>query len=170
MAKKKRNQRPSQKGDRISKAEAAAAGPEETRRGVMRKARNWAIGLGVVGVGGWLGADYYTAMAAEHDLSRIGAGVPTVVQIHDPQCPTCAALMKQARAAMEGFQEDELQYVVANLRTESGAALAAAHGVGKITLLLFDGQGRMRQVLPGVRDSAALSAAFRAHLQQGASG
>ncbi|MGB0928651.1 MAG: hypothetical protein ACPGVA_15675 [Pikeienuella sp.] len=166
MGKKQRNTRPSQKGPRKAKAVNAAPTAEDTRRSFMRKARNWAIGVGIVGAAGWVGAGQYSAMAAEHDLSRIGRGVATVVQIHDPQCPTCARLMKQARAAMAEFSEQELQYVVANIRTDSGAALAAAHGVGKITLLLFDGAGRMRQALPGVRDSTALQAAFRAHLQQ----
>jgi len=75
MAKKKRNARPSQKGTRKAKAVHALPTADETRRGVMLKARNWAIGLGVVGIGGWLGTDYYTAMAAEHDLDRIGVGV-----------------------------------------------------------------------------------------------
>lgn len=168
MAKKIHNPRPSQKGARKAKAKLALQPAEDTRRGVLTKARNWAIGLGVIGAGGWLGADYYAAMAAEHDLDRIGVGVPTVVQIHDPQCPTCTALMKQARVAMGGFEADELQYVVANMRTEKGAALAAAHGVGKITLLLFDGNGQMTEVLAGFRDSATLAASFRAHLQRGA--
>ena len=100
----------------------------------------------------------------EHDLTRLGQGVPTVVQIHDPNCPRCTALQRTARAAMSGFDETELVFLVANITTEEGRAIATANGVGHVTLLLFDGEGRRRQVLQGPSTEAALEDAFRAHV------
>ena len=38
--------------------------------------------------------EYVEATIREGDLSQIGNGTPTVVQIHDPQCPRCVALVR----------------------------------------------------------------------------
>lgn len=100
---------------------------------------------------------------AEEDLSRIGRGVPTVVQVHDPSCPTCRALQKEARAAMVGFGDGELQYLVANLSTREGQSFAGQHGVGKITLLIFDRRGQRQKILSGPNTREQLQRIFAAH-------
>ena len=100
----------------------------------------------------------------EHDLSLIGNGIPAVVQIHDPQCQRCVALQRETRDALCEFDESELQFLVANIRSEEGRALAAAHGVGHVTLLLFDASGQRRAVLAGSNESEYLAAAFRRHI------
>ncbi|MEO1365335.1 MAG: hypothetical protein AAFU86_16350, partial [Pseudomonadota bacterium] len=41
--------------------------------------------------GGFWGVSSFRSYAAEHDLSRVGQGAPTIVQVHDPQCATCTA-------------------------------------------------------------------------------
>lgn len=143
------------------KASAAAAAAEPARRDFLKLARNGAIGAGVVGLGGWWAYSEVQAGVREADLGRIGQGVPMVVQIHDPTCPQCAQLQRYARRAVARFDEADLQFAVASLTTLRGRRLAATHGVGHVTLILFDGAGRRREVMRGVRSPDQLEAAFR---------
>lgn len=145
---------------------ASSSGSQKApdRREFLRKLRNWALIGGGVGAGGWYLVQDVSATAREQDLSRIGNGTPAVVQIHDPQCPSCVALQREARKALADFDDDELQYLVANIRKADGRALAAAHGVGHVTLLLFDAQGQQRGVLAGANESENLKRAFQRHL------
>lgn len=127
-------------------------------------------GLGIAIVGGGAGLLLTRTVAAdlhEQDLTRIGQGVPMVVQVHDPMCPTCLSLQKQVRRAMEAFGDEELQYAVASLDKPEGRDLAIRHGVGKITLLLFDARGERRDILHGVQQSDALERLFRRHAARG---
>jgi len=146
----------------------AAARPAEplTRRDVLLRYRNRGIALGVVGVAGWFVVEDVQATVREHDLSRIGNGVPTVVQIHDPNCSICAALQKETRAAVKGFEEGELQFLVANIKDARGSKLAADHGVPHVTLLLFDGNGNRREILRGPNDRSVLEPTFRQFVKQ----
>ncbi len=150
---------------RSKKAARKAAEREEvSRRNVLSLARNWGL-FGVVAAGGgWYLVDEVMATIGEQDLSRIGNGTPTVVQIHDPQCSRCLALQRETRKAMRAFGGDELQYLVANIRSEKGRALATANGVGHVTLLLFDGQGKRRDILHGTSHSDFLQLKFREHV------
>lgn len=138
-----------------------AASSSVNRRQFLSLARNGAIGAGVLGFGGWWVYSDVQASIRENDLTRIGQGVPTVVQIHDPQCPSCAQLQRETRRAVSEFDETELQFVVANIRTQSGRSLADAHGVGHVTLLLFDGEGERVDVIVGNRSSRVLEQVFR---------
>lgn len=137
---------------------------DQSRRDFMRKVPLWAGGgIALLGGGYWaVGA--VRAGAAEYDLSRIGQGKPAVVQIHDPQCPICNALQRQARAALDGFEECDLVYLVANIRTGLGEQFAAEHRVPHITLLLFDAEGALTEVLRGPQEAEDLRRAFEAHL------
>lgn len=148
------------------KAPAQASGKAPTRRDFFNKVRNGVIAAVVVGGGGWFVADEVMATVQEHDLTKLGNGVPTVVQIHDPQCPKCVALQREARKALENFEEDQLQYLVANIRSPEGRALAATHGVSHVTLLLFDAAGKNRQVLAGQNRSDYLTEAFQKHVDK----
>lgn len=165
--KKTRKRQPAK---RKARATAPSPRPPENadvgRRGFLRRAAFMTAGAAVVGGVGFYVIDDYRATAAETDLARIGAGVPTVVQVHDPNCPTCRALQKEARAAMDGFGEGEIQYLVANLATETGRRFAARHGVGKVTLLVFDRNGRRRQVLSGPNTRERLRRVFAAHAKR----
>jgi len=133
---------------------------------VLRKFRNGGIAVAVLGGGGWLAIRDVQATIQEHDLSRIGNGVPTVVQVHDPNCSLCIALQKETRAAVEEFEDGEIQFLVANIRDARGQKLATEHGVGHVTLLLFDGKGRRREIMRGPNDRAILEPAFRQFLAQ----
>ncbi len=137
--------------------------PGVSRRGFLVKARNYGLAVAVAGGAGWLLAADFRDALAEEDLSKIGAGVPTVVQIHDPQCPRCRALQKEARAAMEEFADGEIRYLVANIRQPRGRDFAAQQGVGHVTLLIFDENGRRQEVLSGPNSRARLKRVFARH-------
>lgn len=141
-------------------AKTVAKSPDESRREFLVKMRNRAICVGGVAVAGYFGFAYYEATAAEYDLTRIGKGKPKVVQIHDPQCPRCSALQREARAAIDEMEGDDVCLLVANIRMEKGRNFAAAHGVGSITLVLMDGAGRVVDVLEGNRQRSELKRRF----------
>ena len=99
----------------------------------------------------------YTGLAAYkqnwneiHDLSVIGNGEPTIVQVHDPGCPSCRALKSNTQSALKRLDSD-LQYRIASLKTPEGRTLAHRHQVGKITLLIFDGDGELINSYQGVK-------------------
>lgn len=154
---------------RRKKAGAAAPRPQApanpARRAALLAMKGGAA-VTLLGGGGWWFYAGYQAHKHEHDLSRIGDGTPAVVQIHDPQCPQCLALQRATRAALSTCSENELNYIVADIRSIEGRSLAAAHGVGHVTLLLMDGDGRRRDTLVGVRDSAALRRRFKRHVAE----
>lgn len=150
---------------RASRNAASANQAPRTSRKVDRRAflnkLSWiGLGVGVAGSGVFLGARSVRARMAEADLSRIGQGVPTVVQVHDPTCPSCAALQKQARRAMRDFDDDELIFLVADQTTVNGRAFAQEYGATHITLVLLDGQGSYVGTLQGVRPASELRPAF----------
>ncbi len=137
-----------------------------SRRNVLGLVRTWGL-FGVVAAGGgWYLVDEVMATIGEQDLTKIGNGTPSVVQIHDPQCSRCIALQKETRKALKAFGSDELQYLVANIRSEKGRALASANGVGHITLLLFDAKGQRRETIHGNSHSDYLELMFRKHVDQ----
>ncbi len=149
-----------------------AEAPAPGRRGFMKIAGTIGLATVVVGAGGWFFVDDVMSTQLEHDLSRIGNGMPAIVQIHDPQCPKCTALQREARTALSELDNPDLQYVVANIRSREGKAYADRHGVAHVTLLLLDGSGKVRNTLTGPHSSAALLQAFSRHMQRfgGASG
>ena len=115
--KKQRKRQPQKK-----KTQAAAAQtPKTDRRALLR---NGLLIAGFVGVGGIVTASTVMATIAEHDLTRVGQGVPMIVQVHDPQCPSCLDLQRETRAALKAFDDAELQYAVANLSSAAGAEFA----------------------------------------------
>lgn len=143
---------------------AKSAGPRKkqlSRRALLENIGYYAVGAAVIGGGGWYFVGNVRAGMAEQDLSRLGNGIPTIVQIHDPQCQSCLALQRETREALSGFEEGSIQYLVANIREEEGRQLANKYGVGHVTLLLFNGRGRQVGVLVGENRSDFLEAEFR---------
>lgn len=159
--KKKTKSRPRQKTNQT--AAPAPKAVDRNRRAALTRLRNWGILCVVAGAGAWYLVQDVTATIAEHDLSRIGNGVPSVVQIHDQSCSSCLALQREARDAMREFDDGELQYLVADLKSPAGKNLAATHGVSHVTLLLFDGEGQRRKILAGPNTSEILGHYFRSH-------
>ena len=141
-----------------------------SRRDFLQNIGYGAVGVAAIGGGGWYFVSSVQAGIAEQDLSRLGNGIATVVQIHDPQCPRCRALQKEVREALAELDGDEIQYLVANIRQPEGRAMATAHGVGHVTLLLFDGSGTRRGVLVGETRSDILLGEFKRLIRRSASG
>lgn len=146
-------------------ADKAAEAPAEglSRRRVLRIAGFGVLGAGAAGAAGYAGVGMFRQHAREHDLTQIGQGKPSVVQVHDPKCPTCTALQRQTRRAMKQFGECDLLYLVADITQPEGQIFAQRHGVGNVTLVLLDGQGQAVQVLAGMRQRAELEPILAAH-------
>ncbi len=163
----KKNRVAHQSNRQKAKRPAASQPPQDIgRRRFLSLARNGAIGALAVGGVGFLFVRHVQGSMREHDLSRIGNGTPTVVQVHDPQCSLCLALQRQTRQAMKRFDDDEIDYVIANIRSADGRNFAQQYGVPHVTLLLFDANGVHRGTLSGQRRSDELATAFRRILSQ----
>lgn len=147
----------------------AAQAESPPRRAALRSFAKFGLIAAVVAGGGVAFVADVRETLAEEDLSRIGGGVPTVVQVHDPSCPTCRALQKEARAALADFEDGEIQYLVANLSQDDGRAFANQHGVEKITLVIFDRNGRRRQILRGPSTRERLKTIFAGYANRPAS-
>lgn len=135
--------------------------PDRGKRKTFKIIRNSAIGLILTGGTASYFYNAYQTDLAERDLSKIGRGKPTIVQIHDPNCVMCTALQKATRSALSNFQEDDLQYLVANIRTGTGSQFANRYNVPHVTLLLFDKRGKLQNVLQGTRNSGELTSIFK---------
>jgi hypothetical protein len=161
MRKQVKSKKPNTKRSKPANPSAAAEPVDTSRRNLISSVRNGAIGLVVAGGLGAYVLHLYQNTSHEHDLSRVGNGIASVVQIHDPQCQLCLALQKETRQALETLDGDKPDYVVADIRTDKGLRFANKHGVQHVTLLLFDKTGNLRQVINGQRGSSELRRAFQ---------
>ncbi|MES0811488.1 thioredoxin family protein [Roseibium sp. SCPC15] len=161
MKKQKRSPRAQTRKVKHDNRIEAEAQADQGRRRFLRLTRNAVIGAALVGGSGYVFAQNVLSARHEHDLTRVGNGKPTIVQIHDPQCSMCRALQKETREALAMFEEGELDYVIANIRTQKGRSFANRYGVQHVTLLLFDEKGDLQDVLEGQRGSYQLRDAFR---------
>lgn len=124
------------------------------RRTVLKSS----IGIGALIAGGaWLHR-HDTVKRERHDLSVIGAGSPVVLQVHDPSCPSCRALMRSTESALSS--QPSITYRIADLTTPEGRAIGQQYGVGKVTLLLFNGGGKHLATLQGVKPVSELTTTF----------
>lgn len=168
--KKSAKRRPNRGSRKASPATDTSAKPGFKRRELVNRTLLSVAGVVVLGGAGVFGVRSVRATMAEHDLTRLGGGIPAIVQIHDPQCPTCTALQKQTRKALKPFGEDEILYLVANIRTAEGSRFAGRYGVPHVTLLLFDAQGGLQGRLQGMRQADELGAAFARLVRRDSSG
>lgn len=144
------------------------AGHSTAKDGLDYKKRSSLAGAGkfmaitlVVGAASFFLHEAYQDFSAEGDLERVGNGKPSIVQIHDPNCPVCNALQKETRAALSKIDNSRLQYLVANIRTSKGREFANRHNVHHVTLLLFDEFGNLKTVLRGMQEEEALAKRFQ---------
>jgi len=160
----KRGKSRQNKNNKSRRAKVEPTDPK--KRNTLTLIRNGSIAACALGGVGATTVFSVRATAAEHDLTRIGQGTPTVVQIHDPTCPLCTELQRKTRRAMRSLDGD-VTYLVADIRTDEGSALAARYGVGHVTLLLFCGAGEHLGTYEGVRPKAELETIFAAHFRDG---
>lgn len=158
---KKQRKKKSSKGATPSQT---AQSPAITRRNALRHLRNAAIALPIVGVAGYFTAQKVQASICELDLTKVGDGLPAVVQVHDPQCNLCVTLQRQTRRALRAYDDDSHHFLVANIVTTEGQFFARRHGVGNVSLVLLDGAGLQVGVVRGPISNEALAQAIQAHL------
>ena len=173
--KKPRNKKPGKTAKRKAQSQSAAspgpAAPSQSakgkpidRRAMLGRLRHGGIAAAVILGGGYLSISSVRARMAETDLSRVGQGTPTIVQIHDPQCSICRRLQSETRSAVSNFAEDDITYLVADLNSKKGRDFANKHLVGKTTLLLFDGAGELKHTIRGVQSDGLLQSEFTHYL------
>lgn len=159
----KRQQKKSPKKRSTSPSIKAQSPKPKSRRDVLRLMRNGAIALPVLAGIGYFSLQSVQATIREGDLTNIGGGKLSVVQIHDPQCPLCTTLQRQTRDALKSYDDDKFTFLVANIKKPSGADFAAKYGVPHVTLLLFDRRGDLVQVVRGPIDSGRLDEIIAAY-------
>lgn len=91
----------------------------------------------------------------EYDLSVIGNGTPTVVQVHDPNCQLCQRLKRNLDSVKGDFSED-IQFRTTNIASAEGQRFANRYGVPHVTLLFFNKQGRRVHTVEGVTPAEEL--------------
>lgn len=126
------------------------------RRMLLKGGIALAIGLPLVAIGVM---QYERRAAIRYDLSVIGNGQPTVVQVFDFGCAECRQLRDNLAAVQREFQ-GQVQFRKADRGTPDGAVLALQHNAGHVTLLMFGADGQLRNTLTGVQDSATIRAAI----------
>ena len=94
-------------------------------------------------------AAYHSNKQIEYDLSVIGNGTPTVVQIHDPSCQLCRRLNSNLNSVKGDFKPD-IQFKTANLASEQGRRFAQQHKVEHVTLMFFNKRGQRVNTIQGV--------------------
>ncbi|MCH2157344.1 MAG: thioredoxin family protein [Oleiphilaceae bacterium] len=102
---------------------------------------------------------YSHVIQTTQDLSVIGNGTATVVQVHDPNCPNCAQLKRNVDALQSEYDED-IQFKIANLANKKGKTFAGKYQAPKTTLLLFNKHGRLTNTLHGITSKEDLRVAF----------
>ena len=96
----------------------------------------------------------------EHDLSVVGNGKATMVQIHDPKCQLCQRLQRVV-GNVKGEFSDQVQFRTANIMTDKGKQFANRYNVPHVTLLFFDQRGKHVNTLRGVSSKQVVQAALQ---------
>ncbi len=137
-------------GKKARKSQKAQKATEEQAPSMMRRKLIMlplvAVGLGTAAVG--INA-YETKNRNLHDLTVIGQGEPTLVQIHDPGCPVCRRLNNVVTKALDS--DDSVLYRLADITSTEGAELQKKYNVPHITLLYFDRAGKHVHTTQGMQ-------------------
>ena len=97
-----------------------------------------------------------------HNLSIIAQGQPVVFQVHEPSCQLCRRLKRSTESALDTMPE--IAYRIADLTSAEGREIAQRYGVGKVTLLLFDADGKHVHTVQGVTPKDELITRFERYL------
>jgi len=155
MKKQNKKQKPTNR-----KATREKAPVQKERRSFLSIAGTIGVAAAVVGGVGFWGAQTVMASMAERDLTGLGQGTPAIVQVHDVQCAPCIALEKEVRRTLSDFDDEQLDYRIADLGTDAGVLFASRYGASHTTLLLFDGDGELTGRLNGIQDKETLVRTF----------
>lgn len=108
--------------------------------------------LGFVGATSLAVNAYSKQSKIQHDLSVIGNGKPTVVEVHDPSCKLCKRLQSNLGKAKADFVDD-IQFKTADITKRNGKAFSSKYQVPHVTLVFFDEKGELVESLQGVSSS-----------------
>ena len=103
---------------------------------------------------------YMQNSKVEHDLSVVGNGTPTVVQVHDPGCRLCNRL-KSNLGKVKGDFKDKIQFKTANILKQKGKDFASKYNVPHVTLLFFDKKGERVDTMQGVSSSKDIQSSLQ---------
>lgn len=117
--------------------------------------------IAAVGGGAVLFAADFRSKVMEQDLSVVGQGTPTIVQIHDPSCSMCAALQSQTRKALRSFSDQQVIYRVANIRTQEGLDWQTKEALPHVTLIFYAANGERLTTIEGVTPKSEIEATIR---------
>ena len=92
---------------------------------------------------------YNKNQAQQRDLSVIGQGVPTLVQVHDETCPNCRQLLSSVKGVINEYPD--LEFKIADLGSSEGLKFSTRHQVSKVTLMYFDSRGKKLDVASGLQ-------------------
>ena len=93
--------------------------------------------------------------AYNDDLSRVGAGTNTAVLIHNKNGVQSLDLMSRVDQVRSDF-EDHVEFLIADVDTDSGRRFMQAQQIGNIGLVLFSPDGTRLCVLDATLDAEAL--------------
>ncbi len=162
MAKRPRNKNKARKnsGGRKPATKTPAERADAKRRKLLSTSAKVFAAVFTLGAISVAGATAYRNHWQEvTDLSVIGNGMPTVVQVHDPGCKLCQALKANTTVALGDF-DDSIQYRIVEINTPAGRAFASKHNVRHVTLVTFTGSGRVVDKLQGVKEPEELTPYF----------
>lgn len=147
----------SKKLSKAQKAKKTSVGNQSTfsrRKFIIIPAAVAAIGLAAFGINA-----YEKNRRELHDLSVIGNGTPTVVQIHDQTCQICMRLKKITKTITSG--NDGVQYRIADISSREGKSFQQKYNENKTTLLYFDANGKHVHTTNGMQDADNLKASIQ---------
>ena len=140
---------------------ARAAVAERVRRRDRRMLIRGAIALAVAAPLAAIGVIQYNRRAAErYDLRVIGNGTPTAVLVIDRGSRDATELRKRFDSLRREF-EPAVQFRIADRGTPDGAVFASRHQVPTMSVLLFSGDGGLRNTLTGMQERQTLADAVR---------
>jgi hypothetical protein len=136
------------------------------RQREWRRFRRFGFLLAIIGIIIAVGlASYKSSYEGSHNLKDLGNGTPVVVQIHDTSNPISQSLLRNTKSALNQVEGD-LLFRIADISTPQGHRLQSAHNAPDISLLLFDGQGRLQRTLTGEKGTDVLVREFNSHLRR----
>ena len=92
---------------------------------------------------------YNNSQAQLRDLTVIGQGSPTLVQVHDETCPSCRQLLSSVKSVINELPQ--LEFRMADLKSPEGVKFSNRHQVAKVTLVYFDSRGKKQDVVSGLQ-------------------
>ena len=93
--------------------------------------------------------------AFNDDLSRVGAGANTAVLIHNKNRVQSLDFMSRVDQVRSDF-EDHVEFLIADVDTDSGRKFMQAQQIGNIGLVLFSPDGTRLRVVDATLDAQAL--------------